>query len=265
VKADSSDTSPVSKSDSLKSLVTLVVAIPTLICGCAVAFYWRCARARPRLRTDITRVEELMGRRSTSLIDVEVGMASQNQPPFLCSEKSGKAHLASTVEIPRIPHSGPQCHASTHSITPVEFACAETVHIYPSLVLQRSFDTPGKTENERHLGDVSSMAQMPSINFAMVFSPHPDGAASRDWSGRQDSSHKVDQGLSDQDTWGTAQRARSVNSAYDSLPSWDSESTWHYERRRRPPSPAWRRDDIDRGATLYDVLHDDAKTLFSAE
>lgn len=54
-------------------------------------------------------------------------------------------------------------------------------------------------------------------------------------------------------------RRRSVNSAYDSLPSFDSESTWAYERRRRPPSPTWRRDDVYRGYTLYDQLKEEEK------
>lgn len=263
-KAKSSDPSP--KSGSLKSLVTLIVVIPTLICGCAAAFYWRCAWARRWLRTGTTRVEELRGGCSSST-DVEVGMALQSRLPILCPTTSSKTRVTSMEETPCIPHSGPQCSTSTRPTT-VEPACAPTAYTYPSpvfqpSVFQRSFDVP-ETENERHLGDMSGMAQMPSINFAMVFSPHPDGATSQDWSGRGDSGPKVDQGLPSQDTWDTAQqiqRARSVNSAYDSLPSWDSESTWHIERRCRPPSPAWRRDDVDKGATLYDVLHKGAKAL----
>ncbi|KDQ15940.1 hypothetical protein BOTBODRAFT_173600 [Botryobasidium botryosum FD-172 SS1] len=35
-------------------------------------------------------------------------------------------------------------------------------------------------------------------------------------------------------------RPRSVNSAYSSLASWETESTWFADRRRRPPSPCWR-------------------------
>ena len=54
-------------------------------------------------------------------------------------------------------------------------------------------------------------------------------------------------------------RTRSINSAYDSIPSWDSESTWAAERRRRPPSPAWRRGDLQPrvdGYTFFDYLEE---------
>jgi len=178
-------------------------------------------------------------------------MASQNQVPFICSEEAGSRFAAEESHI------HPPYYASTQSVKAVEVICASNVHIYPSLVLQR---TPGETEAEQNWDD---MARMPSMNFTMLILP-PEAAASREWNGKRDSGHNSDQGAFCQDVWDAAQqsqRTRSVNSAYDSLPSWDSESTWHYERRRRPPSPAWRRGDVDRGTTLYDVLHQEVDML----
>jgi hypothetical protein len=250
VKASSVDTSPASKVNSHKSLIALIVAIPFLVCGC-MAFCWRGARERSHLRTGAASVGEITCRRST---DADGRMTSQNQVPFLYSEEVGSRFSAEKSRI-HAPY-----HASTQSIKAVEVVCTSNVHICPSLVLQRIVDTPGETEAEQNWDD---MARMPSMNFTMLILP-PEAAASREWNGKRDSGHNSDRGAFCQDVWDAAQqsqRARSVNSAYDSLPSWDSESTWHYERRRRPPSPAWRRGDVDRGTTLYDVLHKDVDML----
>jgi len=250
VKANSVDTSPASTVNSHKSLIALIVAIPFLVCGC-IAFCWRGARARFHLRTDAASVEETTRRRPT---DADGRMTPQTQVPFLCSEEAGSRFAAETFRI------RPLYHASTHSVKAVEVICASNAHICPSLVLERIVDTSGETGAEQNWDDV---ARMPSMNFTMLILP-PEAAASREWNGKQDSGHNSDQGAFCQDVWDAAQqsqRARSVNSAYDSLPSWDSESTWHYERRRRPPSPAWRRGDVDRGTTLYDVLHKEADML----
>ena len=247
VKANSVDTSPASKVNSHKSLIALIVAIPILVWGC-IAFCWRGARAGSHLRTNATSVEDITRRRST---EADGRMASQNQVPFICSEEAGSRFAAEESHI------HPPYYASKQSVKAVEVICASNVHIYPSLVLQR---TPGETEAEQNWDD---MARMPSMNFTMLILP-PEAAASREWNGKRDSGHNSDQGAFCQDVWDAAQqsqRTRSVNSAYDSLPSWDSESTWHYERRRRPPSPAWRRGDVDRGTTLYDVLHQEVDML----
>lgn len=55
-------------------------------------------------------------------------------------------------------------------------------------------------------------------------------------------------------------RPRSINSAYSSLASWESESTWFAQRRRRPPSPCWRRKDFcppDPNYTFADFLREE--------
>lgn len=130
----------------------------------------------------------------------------------------------------------------------------------------------------------ASLAQMPSMNFGFLMSPTVNGRTPESQrvpggqygfprspnrppssynqpssrSLRVDSNETSPQ-MSTHEQDGTKERRRSVNSAYDSLPSFDSESTWAYERRRRPPSPAWRRDDVYRGYTLYDQLKEEEK------
>lgn len=257
VKATSPEASPVSKSNSHKSLVTFIVTIPVLVCGCVAAIYWGSARARSRLQTKVIRAELMRP------VDIGVCAPSQNRLPALCSAESGEVHVA-REKYPCISPLRDQSPAAPFPIHAVEATCESKVDVYPSLVLQRTFNTPRQAESEPNLDDVSSIAQMPSMNFTMLLSPHPEVAASRDWRGKQAGGPNVDQDSSRQNAWDMVQQiqqARSVNSAYDSLPSWDSESTWHYERRRRPPSPAWQRDDVDRGTTLYDVLHEQAYML----
>ncbi|KAF8311695.1 hypothetical protein DL93DRAFT_2082871, partial [Clavulina sp. PMI_390] len=113
----------------------------------------------------------------------------------------------------------------------------------------------------------ASMTHMPSMNFGLLLSPAPlDHSASPTTESSLDDHpntsrtrryfdiHAISSQSQDTET-------RSVNSEYDSLPSWDSESTWHYERRRRPPSPVWRRDDVEKDITLWDKMHEEAKNL----
>lgn len=114
----------------------------------------------------------------------------------------------------------------------------------------------GRTSAASNGMNGNGMGQMPSMNFGFLLSPAP----------RPDV--PVTPSIRDEDrspsllSVGTdAAGARSVNSAYDSLPSWDSESTWHYERRRRPPSPVWRKDERDEGLTLWDKMKEQARVV----
>jgi hypothetical protein len=100
---------------------------------------------------------------------------------------------------------------------------------------------------------VQGMGELPSMNFTTYFrSPQTLELVQSD----TNPSH-----LNGPDARETSphSRTRSINSAYDSIPSWDSESTWAAERRRRPPSPAWRRGDLQPcvdGYTFFDYLEE---------
>lgn len=115
----------------------------------------------------------------------------------------------------------------------------------------------GYGDQEARVENTTSMMQMPSMNFALFLSPDLLSATSKSDSRNDNESEFTIPQLG---SGNASPKSRSVNSAYDSLPSWDSESTWHHDRRRRPPSPAWRRDDIDRGVTLYDKMREETST-----
>ncbi|KAF9517020.1 hypothetical protein BS47DRAFT_592934 [Hydnum rufescens UP504] len=104
---------------------------------------------------------------------------------------------------------------------------------------------------------VVGMADPPSMSFTTYFrSPQTPGLLQSE--GEPDY-------LTNLDVHQTSPHSstRSVNSAYDSLPSWDSESTWARDRRRRPPSPAWRRGDLQPrvdGTAFFDYLEEKGET-----
>jgi hypothetical protein len=98
---------------------------------------------------------------------------------------------------------------------------------------------------------VVGMADFPSMSFTTYFrSPQTPGLLQSE--GEPDHLNNLDVHQASPHS-----STRSVNSAYDSLPSWDSESTWARDRRRRPPSPAWRRGDLQPrvdGTAFFDYL-----------
>ena len=152
----------------------------------------------------------------------------------------------------------PTSYPSIHSIRELSAGSLSTSNRSisnhsPSPVISIDYIDRRSTKDRALQTRSPDMNGMPSFDYGFLMSPDPahlaDGTSS-------DPAEPLER---------NTPRARSVNSAYDSLPSWDSESTWLYERRRRPPSPAWRRDEGGGPGgvkfTLYDHMQGNAPSL----
>lgn len=263
-QADHSSTTVPSFRQKIHIWITLLIILPLIVTGSCVFFCWRY-----RLRRHVTKttdgIEAVLPLPSISYDDPKPVDESLFRGSYISSlGPEASIHERTSFETkPSVGASSLLSFSIRHVDSPNMSRPRSVLDISPTFTLPIVAEGDELPSNLK-TAPSTSMAQMPSMNFGFLLSPDPNmhtpKSASVKCSTRSEDDLAASQArLGAHNTSPLSTEVRSVNSAYDSLPSWDSESTWHYERRRRPPSPAWRRDDVERKVTLWDKMREEAK------
>lgn len=243
--------------------ITLLIILPLVVTVSCLFFCWRC-RLRRRAPKTTSGIEAVLPLPSVSDGDSKLVDESFDRNSYLSS-------LGPETSIHEVKSFATKPSIGASSLLNFSIRRVDSSNIprqQSILDISPTFTLPIVAEGDESppslkIAPSTNMAQMPSMNFGFLLSPDPNMHTPN-----LDSAHCSIRGENDlvasparlgaYNTSPLSTEVRSVNSAYDSLPSWDSESTWHYERRRRPPSPAWRRDDVERKMTLWDKMREEA-------